>query len=308
MVHFTVMDFEQLSWENNFISDCSLPIDKFEDEDGNLYYIVRNNFIHEGQNMSNKDFVLKFIIGAFAGELTHGNVVKQRYFTGHSRGCSEDEPVALFSAFIDIKKGRTKHSLQDYYDMEKDEGETIVAFCKRKNMGEELFLTMLLDYICGNVDRAIQDFYIYENDEGEMELIVPTFCTSPQFQNPEVHGVYQLTGEDLFQSIKNFHRKAYFCDNLKSMRRLTPKIEMLNNVFNEEEIAVIGKIIQRRLKKISPYAKTKLVSMFNHYRYAILTYPAVLKLRYFAFSLRDKIRNKRIKFNGIKPDIHDNVN
>ena len=307
MVHFTVMDFEQLSWENNFISDCSLPIDKFENETGDLYYIVRNHFIKEGRRYDNKEFVLKFLIGAFAAELTHGNVVQQRYFTGHSRGCDDEEPVAVFSAFIDIKKGHTKHRLSDYYELERSEGETIVDFCKRNGMGEDIFLTLVLDYICGNLDRDISDFFIFENEEGEYQLIIPTFCRAPQFQSKEVLGTYRLTGESLLASIKRFHGHAYFCDNFKSKRRLAPKLQMLNNVFSDDEIRALSYVVRARFKTLSPFAKVKLVNMVNHYLFAVKTSAPAFKLRYLASSIRRKILAIRKETHGTEPNLHDNV-
>lgn len=307
MVHFTVMDFEQLSWENNFISDCSLPIDKFEDEKGDLYYIVRNHFIKEGRQYDNKEFVLKFIIGAFAEELTHGNVVKQRYFTGHSRECDENEPVAVFSAFIDIKKGRAKHRLCDFFEMEKMEGEAIIDFCIRKGMGDDLFLTFILDYICGNLERHIDDFYLYEDESGEYQLIIPTFCKAPQFQNSAVGGTYILTGEDLLLSIKKLNKQAFFCDNFKSNRRLTPKLEMLNNVFNDDEVRDIRQIIRQRFQVLSPFAKVKFINMAHHYLFAIKTSTPAFKLRYLASSVKNKLIAIKRGNHATEPNIHDNV-
>ena len=73
------------------------------------------------------------------------------------------------------RESESKITLEDYYSMEKEEGESPMEFCKRKGWEKYIYEMLFIDYLVLNRDRHGANIEVLRDSKGRRDRLAPLF-------------------------------------------------------------------------------------------------------------------------------------
>lgn len=255
-----LQDLTYLSWDKSRKSSGTAgSFLKSYDETGDrkLYYKLSDYDVRHG--VVGHECINEIIAQRL---LSHLRIPHLHYTLIHARiRLDHAETTTYLCMSEDFKKaGETKLALEDYYAMEKQDGESPLDFCARKGWAETAYRTLLVDFLIANRDRHGANIEVLFNRKQHSIRLAPLFDQGLSFlcrcHTPEEADAFDVMQDLRVQSF--FGTKSAF-ENLrlipKSVLASVPSInpddfssffDGLDVCLTESHLSKIREMLERR--------------------------------------------------------------
>ena len=171
------------------------------------------------------------------------------------------EYVTYLNYTYDFKRpNETKMTLENFYELNKENNEDIISFMKRYNFLNEMYHMIIIDYLIMNRDRHGANIEVLYNTKTKEYRLAPLFdhglsLLSPSYLLPDIEAY------DIFKNkrVNSYIGSSSLEENIEIVpKSIFPKINLdLDNIFqgiitndNEEYMLKAKQLLQRRWKEL----------------------------------------------------------